>query len=182
MLFRSDKYATADSSMKAEIQVDATGKVAPQAPRTPAGDTSRRQQPNDNKRKAMQPASTSRQVATVEDQQPEGQPPPKRQKGCKPNWLAAFSYEQTLDAPCKSTAARSRPTTPLENAVGSPELPRVTDSCLLRLPAHRLLLPSSRRFSLSAPYKTSIPKSMELMSCSPAWPTISTTEGNDNKK
>ena len=40
-------------------------------------------------------------MATVEDQRLEGQPPPKRQKGGKPNWLPAFSYEQTLDAPCK---------------------------------------------------------------------------------
>ena len=40
-------------------------------------------------------------MATVEDQQPEGQPAPKRQKGGKSNWLPAFSYEQTLDAPCK---------------------------------------------------------------------------------
>ena len=84
LLIIADKYAMADSSMKAEIQ-DASGKVAPQAPRTTAGDTSQRQQPNNNKRKATQPASTSRQVATVEDQQPEGQPPPKRQKGGKPN-------------------------------------------------------------------------------------------------
>ena len=75
----------ADSSMKTEIQVDASGKVAPQAPRTPAGDTSRRQQQNDNKRKAPQPASTSLQVAIVEDQQPEGQPTTKRQKGGKSN-------------------------------------------------------------------------------------------------
>src|SRR4051812_5491410 len=87
--------------MKAEIQVSATGKVAPQAPRTPARDASRRQQQNDHKRKAPQPASSSRQVATVEDQQPEGHPPPKRQKGGKPNWLLAFFYEQTLDGPCK---------------------------------------------------------------------------------
>ena len=87
--------------MKAEIQFSATGKVAPQAPRTPAGDTSWRQQQSDHKRKAPQPASNSRQVATVEDQQPEGQPPTKRQKGGKSNWLPAFSYEQTLDGPCK---------------------------------------------------------------------------------
>ena len=72
LLTIADKYATADSSMKAEIQVNKTGKVAPQAPRTPAGEASRRQQPNDNKCKALQSASTSRQVATVEDQQPEG--------------------------------------------------------------------------------------------------------------
>ena len=87
--------------MKAEIQVSATGKVAPQAPRTPAGDASRRQQPSDHKRKAPQPASSSRQVATVEAQQLAEQPPPKRQKGGKPNWLPTFSYEQTLDGPCK---------------------------------------------------------------------------------
>ena len=42
LLIIADKYATADSSMKAEIQVSATSKVAPQAPRTPAGDASRR--------------------------------------------------------------------------------------------------------------------------------------------
>ena len=60
LLIIADKYAMADSSMKTEIQVSATGKVAPQAPRNPAGDTSRRQQPNDHKRKATQPASTSR--------------------------------------------------------------------------------------------------------------------------
>ena len=79
--------------MKTEIQVSVTGKVAPQAPRTPAGDASRRQQQDDHKCKAPQLASTSRQVATVEDQQPEGQLPPKHQKGGKPNWQPAFSYE-----------------------------------------------------------------------------------------
>ena len=93
LLIIADKYATTDSSMKAEIQVDASGKVAPPAPQAPAGDTSQRQQPNDNKRKATQPALTSRQVATVEDQQPEGHPLPKCQKGGKPNWLPTFSYE-----------------------------------------------------------------------------------------
>src|SRR3954464_5168203 len=101
LLIIADKYATADSSMKAEIQVGTTGKVAPQAPRTPAGDAGRRQQQNDHKRKAPQPASNSWQVATVDEQQPEGQPPSKRQKGGKSNWLPAFSYEQTLDGPCK---------------------------------------------------------------------------------
>jgi hypothetical protein len=57
LLVVADKYATADSSMKAEIQIDASGKVIPPASptpaaRTPAGDANRRQQPNDNKRKA----------------------------------------------------------------------------------------------------------------------------------
>ena len=60
LLIIADKYATADSSMKAEIQVSATGKVAPQAPRTPAGDASRRQQQSDHKRKAPMPPTTSR--------------------------------------------------------------------------------------------------------------------------
>ena len=78
LLITADKYATADSSMKAEIQISTTGKVAPQAPRTPAADANRRQQQGDHKRKAPQPASSSRQVATVEAQQPDEQPPPKR--------------------------------------------------------------------------------------------------------
>ena len=77
LLIIADKYATADSSMKAEIQVNETGKVAPQAPRTLARDASRRQQQSDHKRKALQPASSSRQVVTVEAQLPDGQPPPK---------------------------------------------------------------------------------------------------------
>ena len=59
LLIIADKYGTADSSMKAEIQVSATGKVAPQAPRTPARDASRRLQPSDHKRKAPQPSSSS---------------------------------------------------------------------------------------------------------------------------
>ena len=40
-------------------------------------------------------------MATAKDQQLEGPPPAKRQKGGKSNWLPAFSYEQTLDGPCK---------------------------------------------------------------------------------
>jgi hypothetical protein len=60
LLVVAEKYATSDSSMKAEIQVDASGKVITPASPAPAGDPSRRQQPNDNKRKASQPASNSR--------------------------------------------------------------------------------------------------------------------------
>jgi hypothetical protein len=101
LLIIADKYTTADSSMKSELPVDASGKMLPPAPQTPAGDPSRRQQPSDNKRKAQQPATTSRQVATVEDQPLEVQSGPKRQKGGKPVWLPAFSFEQTLGAPCK---------------------------------------------------------------------------------
>ena len=47
------------------------------------------------------PPSASRQVATVEDERPEGRPAPKKPKGGRPAWQPAFSYEQTLDAPCK---------------------------------------------------------------------------------
>ena len=41
LLIIADKYATADSSMKAEIEINTIGKVAPQAPRTPVGDANR---------------------------------------------------------------------------------------------------------------------------------------------
>jgi hypothetical protein len=87
--------------MSSEIRVDLAGRVVQPGSQTPAGDTNRRQQPNDNKRKAPQPTSNSRQVATVEDQQSACQPGPKHQRGGKGAWLPAFSFEQTLDAPCK---------------------------------------------------------------------------------
>ena len=70
----------------------------------PAGDSNRCPYQNDHKRKAPMPPSTSRQVATVEDEQPEERPAPKK-KGGRPAWQPAFSYEQTLDAPASSTAA-----------------------------------------------------------------------------
>ena len=41
LLIVADKYATTDSSMKSELRVDASGKVLPPAPQTPAGDNSR---------------------------------------------------------------------------------------------------------------------------------------------
>ena len=42
LLIIADKYATADSSMKTELRVDASGKVLALAPKTPAGDSNRR--------------------------------------------------------------------------------------------------------------------------------------------
>ena len=39
-------------------------------------------------------------MATVEDEQPEERPAPKK-KGGRAAWQSAFSYEQTLDEPCK---------------------------------------------------------------------------------
>ena len=97
----ADKYATADSSVKTELWVDASGKVLSPAPKTPAGDSGRRPHSNDHKRKGPAPPPASRQVATVEDVPPEGRPAPKKPKGGRPAWQPAFSYEQTLDTPCK---------------------------------------------------------------------------------
>ena len=105
LLIIADKYATADSSMKTELRVDASGKVLAPSPKTLAGESGRRLYQNNHKRKAPPPPSTSRQVAIVEDEQPEGRPAPKKQKGGRPAWQPAFSYEQTLDAPASSTAA-----------------------------------------------------------------------------
>ena len=87
--------------MKTELRVDASGKVLALIPKTSAGESSRRPHQNDHKRKAPLPPSTNRQVATVEDEQPEGRPAPKKQKGGRPAWQPAFSYEQALDASCK---------------------------------------------------------------------------------
>ena len=78
LMIIEDKYATADSSMKTELRVDASGKVLALSPKTPAGDSSRRPYHNDHKRKGPVPPSTSRQVATIEDEQPEGRPAPKK--------------------------------------------------------------------------------------------------------
>ena len=164
LLVIADKYVTADSSMKTELRVDASRKVLTPAPKTPAGESSRRPYQNDHKRKAPQPASNSRLVTTIEEERPEGQPAPKKQKGGRPAWQPAFSYEQTLDTPASSTAARSRRTTPPGNSTGSPESPRETASCLPRLLGRRLhRRPSSRLSGQSAQYKTSTQKSMEPM-------------------
>ena len=80
--------------------MDASGKVVAPAPKTPAGDPNRRPYQNDHKRKGPMPTSSSRQVATIEDEQPEERPAPKK-KGGRPPWQPSFSYEQALDAPCK---------------------------------------------------------------------------------
>ena len=66
LLSIADKYATADSSMKTELQVDASGKMTPPTSKTPAGESSRRQQTSDQKRKAHAPAANSRLVAAVD--------------------------------------------------------------------------------------------------------------------
>ena len=150
--------------MKAEIQVSATGKAAPQAPRTLAGDASRRQPQNDHKRKAPQPASSSRQVTTVEDQQPEGQPPTKQQKGGKSNWLPAFSYEQTLDCPCKSHSGAKPSNHTTRKCHWLTRIAKETASFLLRLLGRCLhYRPSTRLPGQSAPYKMNTQKSTELM-------------------
>ena len=60
LLVIADKYAMTDSSMKTELRVDASRKVLAPAPKTPAGESSRRPYQNDLKRKAPMPSSTSR--------------------------------------------------------------------------------------------------------------------------
>ena len=156
MLIIADKYATSDSSMKTELRVDASGKVLALAPKTPAGDPNRRPYQNDHKRKGPMPTSSSRQVATIEDEQPEERPAPKK-KGGRPSWQPAFSYEQTLDAPASSTAARSHPTTRPENANGSRESPRAKGWCRLRLLVSRLRLLSSQPLGSSRSCSRRVP-------------------------
>ena len=56
------------------------------------------------------------------------------------------------------------------------------DSCLLRLPARRLLHPSSRRFGQSVPYKMSIQRSTEPTSCSPVWQTTGAADNSNSLK
>ena len=108
---------------------------------------------------------------------------PSARRAASPIGCPLSRMSRLLMHPANFTVARSRPTTPLGSAIGSQGSPRVTAFCLLRLLGSLLLLhPSSRQFNRSEPYMTSIPKSTELMSCSPAWPTTSTTDGNDSKK
>ena len=121
-------------------------------------------------------------MATVEDQQPEGQPAPKRQKGGKTNWLPAFSYEQTLDAPCKFHSG-AKPTNHTTRkchwltriAKGDGLLPPPP-------PDRRLLSPSSRRPDQSAQYKTSSQMSTEPMWYSPVWQTIDAAGASSSKR
>ena len=109
-------------------------------------------------------------MATAEDQQLEGPPPAKRQKGGKSNWLPAFSYKQTLDGPCKfrSGAKPSNHTTRKCHW-----LTRIAKGDGLLPPTPRLLgrlhhsRPSSRLSGQSARYKTSSQMSTEPMWCSP---------------
>ena len=127
----------------------------------------------------LPPAGRWRQLRTISRK---GSLRPSVRRVASPIGCPPSRTSRLLTHPASSIVARSRPTTPLGSAIGSPESPRVMDSYLLRLPARRLLHPSSRRFGQSAPYKMSILKSMEPMSCSPAWPTIGTADGSDNKK
>ena len=107
---------------------------------------------------------------------------PRVRRAASPTGCPPSRTSRPLTPPASSTVARSRPIIPLGSVTGSPGLLREMASYLLRLPSRRLLGPRSRRSDQSEPYKASIQKSTELMSCSPAWPTISTADGNDSKK
>ena len=99
--------------MKTEIQISTTGKVAPPAPRTPAADAGQRQQQGDNKRKAPQPASSSRQVATVEPQQPDAKPSNHTTRKC--HWLTRIAKGDDLLPP--PPAGQPPPPPPQQPAV-----------------------------------------------------------------
>ena len=80
----------------------------------------------------------------------------KKQKGGRPAWQPAFSYEQTLDAAFKFHSGANRPTTRHGSAIGSHESPKARGWCRLHLLARRLQPLSSRLFAQqSEPFKMS---------------------------
>ena len=99
LMAKADKYAMADSAMRMKVATPAKPAPPPAAPRTATDD---RQQQN-NKRKADQPESRyrSRQVATIEEEQPAGQASSQRQRTGKATWQPKLTFEQMLDLPCK---------------------------------------------------------------------------------
>ncbi|KAE8809993.1 hypothetical protein D1007_13313 [Hordeum vulgare] len=92
---KADKYATADSAMR--IKVSATDKPTPSSTATkPVVDN------RNNKCKADQLApSRSKQVTTIEEEQPAMQAGAQRQRAGKNTWLPKLTFEKMLDAPCK---------------------------------------------------------------------------------
>ena len=84
--------------------------------------------------------------------------------------------------PASSIVVRSHPTTPLGSVTGSPESPRERDSCLLCLPARRLLRSSNWWFGQSALYKMSIQRNTEPTWCLPVWPMIDAADGCNDKR
>ena len=100
LLVIADKYATANSSMKTELRVDASGKVIAPAPKTPAGDPNRRPYQNDHKRKAPMPTSTSRRWPQLKMSSPKsGSLPRRRVAGRLGSRLSPTSKLST--PPCK---------------------------------------------------------------------------------
>ena len=56
LMVTADKYANADSAMKIQVALDEAGKAKPVPPPKRAGESSRQQHHQSNKRKADQPA------------------------------------------------------------------------------------------------------------------------------
>ncbi|KAE8770642.1 Endoglucanase 3 [Hordeum vulgare] len=108
LMAKVDKYATADFEMG--VKVTASDKIVP-TPSTPkpAGDNRGGQ---NNKRKANQldSHSTSKHVASMEEDVPPTQAGSQRQPISKSNWQPKLTFEQMLDAPCKMHT-RAKPTT-----------------------------------------------------------------------
>ena len=97
---KADKYGTADSAMRMKVTMPAKPAPLPAAPRAAADN---RQQQN-NKRKADQPDPRygSRQVASIEEEQPAAQASSQRQRTGKAAWQPKLTFEQMLDLPCKN--------------------------------------------------------------------------------
>ncbi|KAE8794406.1 hypothetical protein D1007_30850 [Hordeum vulgare] len=99
LMAKADKYATADSMMR--VKVTGSDKIVP-TPATPkpAGDN---RGAHNNKRKGDQldSCSTSKQVASVEEDVPATQVGSQRQRTGKNNLQPKLTFEKMLDAPCK---------------------------------------------------------------------------------
>ncbi|KAE8813886.1 Endoglucanase 3 [Hordeum vulgare] len=108
LMAKADKYATADSTMR--IKIGAMDKPV-QSPSTtkPVGDNRGRQN-NELKADQLDPRPGSKQVPSLEEEQPAAQAGAQRQRAGKNAWQPKLTLEQMLDAPCKMHSG-AKPTT-----------------------------------------------------------------------
>ena len=96
---KADKYATAESAMRMKVATPA--KPAPPPAALRAAVDNRQQQNNKRKPDQLDSRYGSRQVATIEEEQPAAQAPSQRQRTGKAAWQPKLTFEQMLDLPCK---------------------------------------------------------------------------------
>ncbi|KAE8778724.1 hypothetical protein D1007_48362 [Hordeum vulgare] len=96
---KADKYATADSMMR--VKVTASDKTVPTPATVKLAGDNRGDQNNKHKADQLDSRSTSKQVASVEEDAPATQAGSQRQRTDKNNWQPKLTFEQILDAPCK---------------------------------------------------------------------------------